>query len=79
MIMNAFKKILVSIAVAATLGVTAFGSTQASAWCGDYGYSSYGYSPSYNYDSYNSYGYNGFDRHDRFDFRGHDRRESRRH
>jgi len=27
--MNAFKKVLVNIAVAATLGATAFGSTQA--------------------------------------------------
>jgi hypothetical protein len=76
--MNAFKKILVTVAAAATLGGTALTSTQASAWCGDYGYSSYGYSPSYSYDSYgyNSYGYNSFDQdhHDRFEFRGHDRR-----
>ena len=73
--MNAFKKILVTIAAAATLGGTALTSTQASA-CGTYGYNSYGYSPSYNYDSYghNSYGYNsyGYDHNDHRDFGGHD-------
>ncbi len=76
--MNTFKKILVNIAVAATLGVTAFGSTQAFAWCGDYGYSSDSYSPSYSYDSYgyNSYGY---DHNDRRDFRDHGHRDVRRH
>ena len=74
--MNTFKKILVNIAVAVTLGVTAFGSTQAFAWCGDYGYSSYSYSPSYSYDSYGSYGY---DHNDHREFRGHDRRDFRRH
>jgi hypothetical protein len=78
--MNAFKKILVTIAAAATLGGTALTSTQAFAWCGDYGYSSYSYSPSYSYDSssYNSYGYGynsfGHDHRGRFEFRGHDRR-----
>ncbi len=75
--MNAFKKILVAIAAAATLGATVFTSTQASAWCGDSGYSYYGYSPSYSYDSYgyNSYGYG---HNDRFEFRGHDRRDFHR-
>jgi hypothetical protein len=79
--MNTFKKILVTVAAAATLGGTALTSTQASAWCGDYGYSSYSYmpsySPSYSYDSYgyNSYGYNSYGHdHGRFEFRGHDRR-----
>ena len=78
--MNAFKKILVAIAAAATLGGTALTSTQASAWCGDYGYSSYSYSPSYSYSyypsySYGSYGYNsyGYNHYDRFhrDFHRH--------
>jgi hypothetical protein len=75
--MNAFKKILVTVAAAATLGGAALTSTQASA-CGDYGYSSYSYSPSYSYDSYgyDSYGYSsyGYDHNDRREFRGHDRR-----
>jgi hypothetical protein len=82
--MNTFKKILVTIAAAATLGGTALTSTQASAWCGDYGYSSYspsygygyyGYSPSYGYGSYgyNSYGYDhhGFGGHDHGGFHRH--------
>jgi hypothetical protein len=77
--MNTFKKILVTVAAAATLGGTALTSTQASAWCGDYGYSSYNsYMPSYSYGSYdyNSYGYNsyGYDHNGRREFRGHDRR-----
>ena len=76
--MNTFKKILVTVAAAATLGGTALTSTQASAWCGDYGYSSYSYSPSYSYDSYgyNSYGYG---RSDRREFRDHDRGHSHGH
>jgi hypothetical protein len=41
--MNAFKKILVTVAAAATLGGTALTSTQASAWCGDYGYDHFGH------------------------------------
>jgi hypothetical protein len=78
--MNTFKKILVTVAAAATLGGTALTSTQASAWCGYYGCDSYSYfySPSYSYGyyGYNSYGYNsyGHDHGDRFEFRGHDRR-----
>jgi hypothetical protein len=61
--MNTFKKILVTVAAAATLGGTALTSTQASAWCGDYGYTSYSYGPSYSYwpsYSYGSYGYNSY-------------------
>ena len=73
--MNAFKKTLVAIAAAATLGATCLAATQASAHgygfrgyssYGSYGYSypSYGYSfPSYSYGydypSY-SYGYGGY-------------------
>lgn len=77
--MNAFKKILVTVAAAATLGGTALTSTQASAWCGDYGYSSYSYVPYYSYwpsYSYGSYGYNsyGYDHYGHRGFRGHDRR-----
>ena len=77
--MNAFKKILVTAAAVATLCGTALTSTQASAGCGDYGYSSYSYSPSYDYSpsySYNSYGYNsyGYGHNDHREFRGHDRR-----
>jgi hypothetical protein len=78
--MNTFKKILVTVAAAATLGGTALTSTQASAWCGDYGYSSYSYSPSYSYDSSNynyGYGYNsyGYDHDNHRDFhRGFSRR-----
>jgi hypothetical protein len=74
--MNAFKKILVTAAAAATLGGTALTSTQASAWCGDYGYSSYGYVPYYSYSpsySYDSYGYNsyGYGHNGRREFRDH--------
>jgi hypothetical protein len=67
MIMNAFKKTLVAIAAAATLGATGFASTQASA--NDYGYNSYGgygggygynSQPSYGYNSYSSYGYSSY-------------------
>jgi hypothetical protein len=64
MIMNAFKKTLVAIAAAATLGATGLASTQASAedgygygGYGGYGYNSY---PSYGYNSYPSYGYNSY-------------------
>ena len=76
--MNTFKKILVTVAAAATLGGTVLTSTQASAWCGDYGYSAYSYVPYYSYSpsySYGSYGYNwyGHDHNGRFEFRGHRR------
>jgi hypothetical protein len=57
--MNAFKKTLVVIAAAATLGATGLASTQASAHgYGYHGYSSYGSYGSYGfgYPSY-SYGY----------------------
>lgn len=80
--MKTFKKTLVAIAAAAMLGATALASTQASAWCDNSGYSSYGYSPSYSYSydndsyDYDSYHYN---RGDRGEFRGHDRRDFRRH
>ena len=81
--MNTFKKILVTIAAAATLGGTALTSTQASAWCGDYGYSSYdsspsyGSSPSYSYDyGHNSYGY---EHHDHYGYQGHDHGGYHRH
>src|SRR5271167_2679564 len=64
MIMNAFRKTLVAIAAAATLGGTGLASTQASAedgygygGYGGYGYNSY---PSYGYNSYPSYGYNSY-------------------
>src|ERR1700722_17219902 len=56
MIMNAFKKTLVAIAAAATLGATGLASTQASAEDG-YGYGGYG---GYGYNSYPSYGYNSY-------------------
>ena len=81
--MNTFKKILVTIAAAATLGGTALTSTQASAWCGDYGYSSYGSSPSY--DSSPSYSYDyghnsyGYDHHDHYGYQGHDHGGYHRH
>ena len=54
--MNAFKKTLVAIAAAATLGATGLASTQASAEDG-YGYGGYG---GYGYNSYPSYGYNSY-------------------
>jgi len=81
--MNTLKKVLVTVAAAATLGGTALTSTQASAWCGDYGYSSYSYSPSYGYSSYGyspySYNFYGYDHYDRFEFRGHDHGNFHRH
>jgi hypothetical protein len=76
-IMNMFRKVIVAIAAAASLGATI---NSASAWCND------SYQPSYQptYDSYSAYDnsdygyfYNGHDRHDferghgRFEFRGH--------
>ena len=55
--MNAFKKTLVAIAAAATLGATGLASTQASANGYSYGYGSYGGYGGYGYNSYPSYGY----------------------
>ena len=54
--MNAFKKTLVMIAAAATLGATGLASTQASAR--GYSYHGYGSHGGYGYyNSYPSYGY----------------------
>ena len=66
--MNAFKKTIVAIAAAATLGGIALGPTQALAWCND-GYYSYDYSPSYYSPSYYSYGWYGYHH---YDFDHHD-------
>jgi hypothetical protein len=65
--MNAFKKTLVAIAAAATLGATGLASTQA--FANNYGYNSYGgyggygynsFPSSYGYNSYSSYGYSSY-------------------
>ena len=56
--MNAFKKTLVAIAAAATLGATCLASSQVSA--NDYSYNSYGGYGGYGYNSYPSYGYNSY-------------------
>ena len=77
--MNSFKKTLVTIAAAATLGALGLASTQASAgevsdkgynsyvgWGPSYGYNSY---PSHGYNSYPSYGYGGYGHHRRYGYR----------